>query len=92
MEPEGSLPHYEAATWPYSEPHKSSPCSLTSWRSILILPSHLSLGIQSGLNLSHFPTKTLYATLLSLTRPTKLASLISLDLVTRMVFGEEYSS
>ena len=33
----------------------------TSWRSILILPTHLQLGLPSGLFLSGFPTKTLYA-------------------------------
>jgi hypothetical protein len=33
----------------------------TSWRSILILSSHLHLGLQSGLFLSSLPTNTLYA-------------------------------
>ena len=33
----------------------------TSWRSILILSTHLSLGLPSGLLLSSFPTNTLYA-------------------------------
>jgi len=37
----------------------------TSWRSILILSSHLCLGILSGLFPSGFPIKTLYAYLLS---------------------------
>ena len=33
----------------------------TSWRSILILSTHLCLGLPSGLFLSGFPIKTLYA-------------------------------
>ena len=33
---------------------------LTSWRSILILPTHLRLGLPSCLFPSGFPTKTLY--------------------------------
>ena len=35
----------------------------TSWRSILILPTYLRLGLSSGLFLSGFPTKTLYTPL-----------------------------
>ena len=37
----------------------------TSWRSILILSTHLSLGLPSGLFPSGFPTKTLYTPLSS---------------------------
>jgi hypothetical protein len=50
MEPKGSLPHSQApATCPYPAPDKSSPCPhFTSWRSILILSSHIRLGLPSG--------------------------------------------
>ena len=41
------------------------PLHPTSWRSILILSSHLSLSIQSGFFPSGLPTKTLYAPLFS---------------------------
>ena len=40
----------------------------TSWRSILMLSSHLRLGLPSGLFPSGFPTKTLYTSLLTQTR------------------------
>ena len=43
----------------------STPPLPTSWRSILILSSHLRLGLPSGLFPSGFTTKTLYTPLLS---------------------------
>ena len=52
MEPESSLaPLQVAAVCPYSESDQSSPClhHPTSWRWILILSSHLRLGLQSGI-------------------------------------------
>ena len=62
----------------------------TSWRSILILSSHLRLGLPSGLFLSDFLTKTLYLFLPSPIRATCPAHLIILDFVTRTMLGEQY--
>jgi hypothetical protein len=52
MEPEGSIPcSQEPTTGRYPEPDQS----------ILILPTHLRLGLPSGLFPSGFPTNTLYS-------------------------------
>jgi hypothetical protein len=54
MEPEGSLPRsQEPSTGPYSEPDQSNPFQSLSLRSVLILSTHLRLGLPSGLNKGH---------------------------------------
>ena len=60
----------------------------TSWRSILILSAHLSLGLPSGLLHSGFPTKTLYTPFSSQVRATCPAHFILLDFITRKILGE----
>ena len=63
----------------------------TSWRYILILSSHLHLGLPNGLFPSVFPTKTLCTPLPSSIRATCPARLI-LDFITRTILGEQYRS
>ena len=64
----------------------------TSRRSILVLSSHLCLGLPSGLVPSSFPTKTLYTPLSSPICATCPAHLILLDFITRTILGVEYKS
>jgi hypothetical protein len=61
-----------------------------SLRFVLILSCHIGLGLPSGLSLSGFPTKILYALLLSPVRATCFVHLILLNLIILIILGEEY--
>jgi hypothetical protein len=80
----------EPSTGPYPEPDQSSLPHPISLRSILILTTHLHLGLSSGIFLSGFPTNILYAFLFSPVRATCPAYLILLHLITLIVLAKGY--
>jgi hypothetical protein len=66
MEPGGSLPHSQKpTTCPYPKPAQYSPWQHPTSRSILILSSHLRLGLPRDRLHSGLPIKILYAPLFS---------------------------
>ena len=64
----------------------------TSWRFILILPSHLRLSLPSSLFPSVLPTQTIYKPLLSPIHTKCSADLILLNFITRTIMGKAYRS
>ena len=91
MEPEGSLPHSQVSL-SSSRSIQSMPPHPTSWKSILMLSSHLRLGLPSDLFPSGFSTKILYTPQFSSIHATCPAHLILLDWIAWTIFGEEYRS
>ena len=82
--------HHLSVSW--ASPIQSIYPHPISWRYVLILSTHLRLGIPSGLFPSGFPTKTLYTPLSSPIRATCPAHLILLNFITRTILGEVYKS
>ena len=75
----------------YSHPDRSSPYPQpTSRRCILILSYHLRLGLTRSLLPSGLSTKIVYDSLHFPIRATCPIHLILLDLISRILFGEEY--
>ena len=72
-------------------PILSMPLHPTFWRCIIILSSHLCLGLPSCLFPSGPPTKTLYTPLLSPILATYPAHLILLDLIIQIIFTVWFS-
>jgi hypothetical protein len=75
-----------------ARPIQSTPPRPFSPGSILILSTHLCLGLHSGLFPSGFPTNNLHAFLLSPFRATWRSHLILLYLIILIILGGEYKS
>jgi len=73
----------------WASPIQSTYLHPTSCRSILILFTHLRLGLPSGLIPSGFPTKSLYTPLSRPIRATCSAHLILLNVFTRTILSEQ---
>jgi hypothetical protein len=76
----------------WARPIQSTSPHPTSSRSILILSTHLRLGLPSGRFPSRFPTNNLDAFLFSPIRATWPTHLILLDLIIPIILGEVFKS
>jgi hypothetical protein len=93
MKLEGSLPLSRAPVTcllsQISPVHAKHP---TSWTSVFIITSHIRLGFPSGLFHSGSPTIILYLPPFSRIHTTCPAHLILLNLITRIIFDDQYRS
>jgi len=90
MEPESSQ---DPATCPYPEPYKPSPCPFSNFLKIYFnIILHLRIDLPTALFPSGFATRSLRAPFLSPIRATRSSHLTLLDLITRIIFDEEYRS
>ena len=94
MESEGPFPCLKSpATYPYPRPDQSSPCLPShSLKSIVTLYSHPRPGLPSGLFPSGLSTKIRYAPILSHIPASCTALPTPLNLITRIILGEERQS
>jgi len=92
METKFSPPYsQQPATCAYTEPHQCSPRHILFFeKSILKVSSHTGLGFPLGLLPTSFPTKILYAPILSPIHVTCPIRLILLDLIARIKLCEKY--
>jgi hypothetical protein len=91
MEPEGSLQHSQVHTT-RARSIQSMPPHPTSWRSVLILSSHICMGFPSSLFPSGFPAKAVYSPPLSPHACYMPSPSHSSRNVTQTILGKEYRS